>query len=332
MYELFSRHKRLRTVARLLNEAGYRTRNGSKFTDTTVKRLIRDPTAKGKRRANYTKSLGDKKHWKLRPETDWVWNEIPGIVSPELWDECNALLDERSCEPRTRPGKRAAHLFSGRVFCGCGERMYVPSNTPKYVCKTCRIKIPEVDVERLFHAQLKSFFCSPEAVMSHFEEGDRVLQEKTGLLSTLQAEQERVKKEMERLYRLYMGDHITPDGFGKNYRPLEERAAQLEEELPRLQAEVDFLKIQLVGSEDVVDATRDFYTRWPELPFEERRTVVESLVDRITVAAGEVSLSLLYLPAALQILANEQRNVTDSSRRGERSGPGRRGGHGPGRR
>jgi len=190
--------------------------------------------------------------------------------------------------------------------------MYVPSNTPKYVCKECRIKIPEVDVERPFHGQLKGFFFSPEAVVSHFADGDRVLQEKTELLVTLQEEQGKVKKEMERLYRLYMGDHITPEGFGTHYRPLEERASQLDEELPRLQAELDFLKIQLVGREELVEAARDLYSRWPDLPFEERRTVVESLVDRITVAAGEVSLSLLYLPAAPQILANSQRNFKGS--------------------
>ena len=46
-YELFLEHRRKGTVAKLLNAAGYRTRDGVLWRDTQVARVLTDPSAKG---------------------------------------------------------------------------------------------------------------------------------------------------------------------------------------------------------------------------------------------------------------------------------------------
>jgi len=164
LHELFIKHKRRRTVARLLNEAGYRTRNGAKFSDTTVTRLLTDPTVKGTRRANYTKSNGMGKGWTTKPKDEWVLSSVDPIISEELWEECNQILAAQKQNPR-HSTKKPVQLFAGYAFCSCGNKMYVPSNTPKYVCFKCKNKIPVTDLEGVFHEQLKNFFLSPTDVI-----------------------------------------------------------------------------------------------------------------------------------------------------------------------
>ena len=311
MYELFFEHRRKKTVARLLNEAGYRTRNGSGFSDTTVERLLRDSTAKGVRKANYTKSLGEKKAWVLKPEQDWVLTSVEPIVSEELWNQCNAILDEQ--RTNRRPARKTVHLFSGLAQCHCEQKMYVPSNSPKYTCYKCRNKIPIEDLEDVFQHQLKNFFLSASEVNTYLNKADEVIREKEDLLRSISEEQRRVQQEMEKVYRLYMDDQITPQGFGGRYKPLEERAGQIEDQLPQLQAEIDFLRIQFLSSDQILTEAQDLYSRWEDLSSEEKRRIVESITERIIVGEGEVTIHLAYLPSSAEVMAEGQHNFTGSS-------------------
>ena len=313
MYELFLEHRRKKTAARLLNEAGHRTRNASRFSDTTVHRLLRDSTAKGLRRANYTKSTGNKKHWGLKPEKEWVFSEVEPIVSQELWDQCNHILDTQE-KTGKRIGKKAVQLFAGFTSCICGNRMYVPSNTPKYVCHKCHNKIPVGDLETTYLEELKSFFLSPEEVASYLKSADETVKEKEELLSALQRDYEKLKEEMDEVYRLYRAKQITVEGFGKRYLPLEEKEKQLEGEIPRIQGELDFLKVSFLSSDQIAADGKDLYERWPEFDLEEKRQVIESITDSIVVGKDEVEVSLFYFPEK-EKLTKEQQNLKGSTRR-----------------
>jgi len=310
IYELFDKHKRCRTVARLLNASGYRTRKGSAFSDTTVRRLLEDPTAKGLRRANYARSLGDGKKWALKPREEWIFSPVDPVVSEQLWEACNGLLAAR--KNGVRPSKKATHLFTGFVFCECGGKMTVPSNSPKYICQKCRTKIATADLEEVFREQLRSFFLSPQDVRNYLYQADGALAEKRVLVESLAAEQVRLKAEMDKTYRLYLDGTISSQGFGERYRPMEERLRQLSDELPRLQGEADFLAIQLLSSEEIVSQAQGLYGRWETLLEQEKRGIVENVVSRITVGRDSVSIDLYSAPNPSGTVADWQRNFRGS--------------------
>lgn len=313
VFTLFLQHRRKKTVARLLNQAGHRTRNGSRFSDTTVDRLLRDPTAKGLRRANYTKSLGERKHWVLKPEDQWVFVPVDSIVDVETWQRCNDILDQRRQSGKPL-GRKPVHLFAGRTECVCGGKMYVPSNTPKYVCYRCRNKIPVVDLETVFQEQLRGFFFSPDDVASYLQQADQTLQDKEGLLQTLVHEADKLRQEMDKVYRLYVEDQLPADRFGTLYRPLTDRQSELDQSIPTLQAEVDFLKIRYLSRDQVISEARALYDRWSDLTIDEKREIVETITERIVVDKTEVTIELGYVPSSSEIMAQRQHNFRGSSR------------------
>lgn len=132
IYELFLKHRRKKTVAKLLNDLGYRTRSGAFFSDTTIDRLLKDTTAKGIR------------------IIDGREIRVEAVVSEDLWQRANNLLGQKTTKP-------PVHLFAGFACCDCGEKMSVPSDAEKYVCQKCRRKIEAEDLEAVFASQLVRF-------------------------------------------------------------------------------------------------------------------------------------------------------------------------------
>jgi len=311
LHELFVKHKRKKTVARILNEAGYRTRNGAKFSDTTIDRLLKDPTAKGVRRANYTRSKGAGKGWTVKPEDHWVLSSVEPIISEELWEQCNQILRSQTTNGR-RPTKKTVRLFAGFAYCVCGNKMYVPSNTPKYVCFKCKNKIPMTDLEAVFQEQLRNFFISSADLVKCLEEADETMKQKQVLLESLIKEQQKIRSEMDVVFRLYMASKISPDGFAMRNTPLEQRLKQVEEQLPQLQGELDCLKIQFLSRDQILTQAKDIYTRWPELERDEKRTVIEHTLERIVVGKNDINIELSYIPPSSEIMINGQRSPRDS--------------------
>ncbi len=105
---------------------------------------------------------------------------------------------------------------------------------------------------------------------------------------------------------------MTTDGFGAQYRPLEERSKQLDDELTKLLGELDFLKIKFISSDEVLTEAKDLYGRWPSLEAEAKRKIIENITDRITIGKDDVTIDLCYLPSSSEMMVEKSRNLRDS--------------------
>jgi site-specific DNA recombinase len=302
-FELFAKHRRKLAVAKELNDAGYRTRAGKKWSDIAINRTLRCTSARGVYYLNRTRKLGSWR-WEEKPKEDWGILSVEPIVSEALWAECNQILDERKKNKRP-PGKRPVQLFGGLAFCACGQKMYVKQNSPKYVCQKCLNKIPIVDLEAIVVEDLKGFFAASDQIAKHIANANENLKEKEQLLASHRNEIQKVRDEMGRTYRLFQNGHLTDQGFGEYYKPAEERLNQLIAELPLLESEVDVLKVTNLSKEEVVSEARDLYDRWPDLPMDNKRRIVESIIEKVTIGKDEINITLSCLPSSEEMVKGQ---------------------------
>ena len=303
-YELFLQHRRKGTVAKHLNLAGHRTRDGKLWRDMQVTRVLIETSAKGIYYFNRVKKHGV---WKdvEKPESEWGKVACEPIVTELLWNQVNQIIEEQ-LKSWKRPGPLPVQTFGTLAHCTCGAKLYVRGGSAKYVCRKCHNKIPIVDLEGIIHAELKAFFASPAKLASHAADAKRNLSEKEQTLATHEREIARIREDMNRTHRLYLDGHVTAQGFGDFYKPAEERLNQLNAALPKLQAEVDGLRVSDVSSEEVLAEATALYDRWPTMTTDEKRRIAEALIEKIVIGDGEIDITFTYLPTSEEACKSQQ--------------------------
>lgn len=125
-------------IAKALNEAGLRNRNGNQWSHSGISNILSNPIYKGQKAYNRTTGKGMGKgqkrlppeQWTLAAETnpDWI------IVSPEDWEAVNrqkrAAVDRQRAQQAYNESlpdtviSRSKLLFGGFAYCGvCGAKM-----------------------------------------------------------------------------------------------------------------------------------------------------------------------------------------------------------------
>ncbi|EOR20561.1 putative resolvase [Clostridium sartagoforme AAU1] len=143
IFSMYKQSESTSVVRNMLNENKLKTKRDGSWTTKTVSDIIRNPFYKGTYRYNYRESARGKK----KKENEWIIVEDnhPAIITKDLWQECNAIMDlnaERN-NAKFRSNVKT-HIFSSLIQCGeCGNNMYAKQDKPHldgytpslYACK-----------------------------------------------------------------------------------------------------------------------------------------------------------------------------------------------------
>lgn len=195
LFEIYARgdmgfHK----IAEYFEQKGYKGKNGNPISSQTLRRIIRNPKYKGYYRTGTVKVIDYKLHKAQRmPKEEWEIFEckenIPAIVSEELWEKCNNILEKKaqSClnKVENKDVFKNRYVFSGLIFCKeHNEEEHIVgfnrisgkkrSNKPAWACskyimsglKGCESPIiQESELIEIFKVVLNKFLLNKEEII-----------------------------------------------------------------------------------------------------------------------------------------------------------------------
>jgi site-specific DNA recombinase len=316
------------SLARLLHERGLRTAQGlERWNLASIRGLLTNPAYLGRVYGNRWRRRGSlerrsattpSKHSSFsrvdRPREQWILvAQIPAIVSEEQWERVQARLAANRRFAH-RNNKVHPYLLRNLVSCGvCGLSCLARTTIHQLRYYSCTGKMPALfshreqkcpsrlspaqRLEDLVWADLCELLMHPDPITQALERahgGHWLPQELQARRGGLHRGQASLTQQRERLTDAYLAGIVQLEEYGRRRTDLEQRFEALAEQQRQLEAQVD-RRNELAGlSSSIEDFCARLRQGLDQASFEQKRWLIELLIDRVIVTDGEVEIRYVW--------------------------------------
>ena len=251
----------LSKISRYLFSLGYKSRNGKRIDTTILTRIIENPKYKGYYCGHKSKVLDYRTKQKKRlNESDWIiykdYENVPPIVSEELWERANVKLKERQDSFTNRTINKAVfqnrYTYSGKIYCGCHNLTYHRSsagkrkNNPVWECQVYRKeslkgcsnpRVFELELDEVFKDMFNKLFKRKNNIF------DETLSECKNYLETNNSELDIknleskilvLNNKKDKLLELVMEEYLSKEDYKRQVNILNEELNTYQEKIDEL--------------------------------------------------------------------------------------------------
>jgi site-specific DNA recombinase len=290
---------------------------------TTVRQLLTNPAYKGQAASGRLRTTPARRRWsplaavgkgvstKAHPPAEWITVPVPALVSAEQFDLAQGRLaaNQRSARRSTTH----PYLLRGLVSCGvCGlscSGVTRSASDTRYRYYRCRGKlakvssgrasccparfIPAGQLDELVWADLCAVLQQPQLVaqaLQRAHSGAWVPQELRRRQATLRSVRASVTRQRQRLLEAYLAEVVDLDTFQRQDRTLGQQEADLLTREREAAAQGARLVQVSAIAHSMTAVLEQLRVGLDQASFEQRRQLVELLIDRVVVTDGRVEI------------------------------------------
>jgi len=290
VFNTFIRLKKIKTTASTLNSLGYRTRKGSYWSDTSVRRMLTNTTYIGVHYLNHTKANG--KRWRPKHKDEWIPLNVKPIIKKVIWNQANSIIQANSAH---RIRRKNIYLLTGLISCTkCGCKMYgyaYGRSKGYYKCQKCTNKIPIQEIEDILIEKLKKFVFRPKDLTGLPKSSLEILQRKLRHLKKVKRETEIKIKET---FELYHKKRISNGILANLMENIEKKYENVNKEIPEVKEEIMTKKLKN-HKNDISNYMKSIGEIFNSLKFEEQSNLVKDIVESIKVNNNNIYINFYLL-------------------------------------